>query len=609
MLTKNPPDKRFAFIVKTYIDKQPWVVWDTLSVIFNTIGIDQPAQAVREAALDGVAPPQGMTNKQLWMELSDVFHAGSMRSGLPDPRILFDMKLHPHHEQMESYTDLVYIPYNWGDPLYGRRMALDLLVPLLMNKEFASGLMTQPNESDYIFPWVARELSRLSKRTIAQADQDIEEKYSPRDTWLENYFDVLEELRDRANAIAAWAQKNRIDINKLSLAEALEESKDFRNKVAVPQGTIVKKFESGWTVQELRGRGRLDPEGRRLQHCVGSYCSAVERGESQIYSLRDPDGVPYVTMEVDPKTDKFQQVYGLSNSKVGSNEFNEYVFTEGQENDPPLAKSEVPEVVEAIKDMLEEFIDERSNGDLQSLAMANIDMTPRVEAAFRAGQFFSLSGMTLKSINLSGIDLGGLIMEETTFESSDLSGVKMDNVSAVGAAFLSCNMRGADMMSASVQSARFEGSDLSGANMAAIKCADANFNEATMTGVDMRFAYAWNAKFVRADLRGANLSSATISHANFAYANLSRANLSKAKDIDKARFVSATYDDATKFPEGFAPYDEGMQFGGPTSEEGQDFAQRERLMEAYRGTDDWDERYEPEDDDEDDEDEDEDDDW
>jgi|GEM_PF-3744309 len=50
MLTQNPPIDRLKYIQKLYGEKQPWVVLDTLSVIFNTIGIDEPWREIEEAS-------------------------------------------------------------------------------------------------------------------------------------------------------------------------------------------------------------------------------------------------------------------------------------------------------------------------------------------------------------------------------------------------------------------------------------------------------------------------------------------------------------------------------------------------------------------------------
>ena len=44
----------------------------------------------------------------------------------------------------------------------------------------------------------------------------------------------------------------------------------------------------------------LKYEGEVMQHCVGGYCPDVVEGRSRIFSLRDAEGRPYTTIEVQP---------------------------------------------------------------------------------------------------------------------------------------------------------------------------------------------------------------------------------------------------------------------------------------------------------------------
>jgi len=622
MLTQNPPDKRLAFIVKTYLPKQPWVVWDTLSVIFNTIGIDQPAKLIADAALDGVATPAGMTTKQFAFESRDMFRAGTMLSGLPDPS--WDHRPVPQVEptwqyptkqdadrwRTHRYSSLIFdSPMYWKEPNDGMWKMLVDVIPLVTSKSFADGLMNEPHNADGVFPWIARELSKLSKYVIAATDKASSE-FSSFDEY-ELYTETLDALRRRTNAIAAWAKKNRIDLNKLTLAEVLEDSKHFKVKAAVPQGVVKMRFPSGWTIQELRGRGRLDPEGAKLQHCVGSYCSRVERGEAEIYSLRDPDGVPYVTMEVHPPTGHFMQVFGSENSDVGSDGFNAYVFEEGQANNPPLKKDEVPEVVEAIKRMLEEFIDERSGGHLPSLSLANVNLTSRIQEAIRAtreslrvDRSIDLSGMKLPDIDLSGFDLRETELTQTVLRGAQLNGANLERAEAPSAVFAGANLEHANMQEMQATNAVFGGANLSDAKMVAIKAGDASFVGAKLLSADLRFAYLVKANFSGADLGGANLSNATLKHADLVNADLSGANLSGVRDLEQADTRRATYNGATRFPEGFEPKKRGMiRDDSPTTWEGRERARAEGAL----GFDDgpfWDdgEHEEHEDDEEEDDD-------
>lgn len=621
MLTQNPPDKRFAFVVKTYLSKQPWVVWDTLNVIFNTIGIDQPAKLMADAALDGVETPAGMTPRDFASELKNMFRAGTMLPGLPDPN--WDHRPppqvdptwdYPQNEDAERwrthrYSSLLFDSrMYWKEPIDGMWRTLTDAIPLVTSKTFADGLMNEPHKADGVFPWVARELSKLSKHVIAAMDKEGSTNFRNREEY-ELYTEALDTLRQRTNAIAAWAKKNRIDLNKVTLAEALEDSKHFRVKVAVPQGIVVMRFPSGWTIQELRGRGRLDPEGEKLQHCVGSYCSRVEQGNSQIYSLRDPDGVPYVTMEVYPPTGHFMQVFGSGNSSVGSEGFVGYVLEEGQANDPPLKESEVPEVVEAIKQMLEEFIDERSGGHLPSLAMANIDMTSRVQDAIRRDTNISLSEMTLPGIDLAGLDLRKTDLSQTVLRGAKMKGANLENAEAPSAVFSGADLEYANMTGMQATNAVFDLADLSDAKMAAIRASYASFARTKLLSADLRFAYLMKANFSGADLGGANLNSASVKHAVFEGANLSGAILSGVKDLGEADLRRAIYNGATRFPDGFLPAGRGMvRDDAPATWEGRERASAEIASAVDEGLFQDDGEYHPEYDDEE-EDEDDDDGW
>ena len=50
-------------------------------------------------------------------------------------------------------------------------------------------------------------------------------------------------------------------------------------------------------------RDALDYEGKTMGHCVGSYCDEVSGGNTKIYSLRDKNGEPHVTIEVNKDYD------------------------------------------------------------------------------------------------------------------------------------------------------------------------------------------------------------------------------------------------------------------------------------------------------------------
>ena len=62
------------------------------------------------------------------------------------------------------------------------------------------------------------------------------------------------------------------------------------------------KLPEGGNIEEGRKalEDALNYEGSMLKHCVGGYCPAVESGETRIISLRDANGRPHATIEIEP---------------------------------------------------------------------------------------------------------------------------------------------------------------------------------------------------------------------------------------------------------------------------------------------------------------------
>ena len=53
----------------------------------------------------------------------------------------------------------------------------------------------------------------------------------------------------------------------------------------------------GWRWVEVESAGALDREGALMKHCVGSYAKDVAEGTKSIYSLRDAENKPWLTLE------------------------------------------------------------------------------------------------------------------------------------------------------------------------------------------------------------------------------------------------------------------------------------------------------------------------
>lgn len=551
MLTQNPPIDRLKYIQKLYGEKQPWVVMDTLSVILSTVGVDDPSDEF-DVELDRQRALFEQDAELPWSVAVSRLRASFGTGG----------QLHPGVIRARATTSIAFpyrrqLGYWWfGDQEVEESLArpqrqvstlsqkLALILELAESKAFANGALTSAHEADGIFPWVARELSRLSKHTIDQLDATLRSYDAAaaametaqiarttldqasfdqaqtaavklEQTW-QTYSNAVGALRRSGNLIAQWSKATRTDLMKLSLAEVLEKSKGFRVKKKVERGEIVYKFKSGWTVESLKGKKQLDCEAGFLSHCVYTYKGAVESGRSVIYSLRDPDGVPYVTMEWQPERKKFNQVFGKTNSNIGDSVFNEYVLAEGQDNDPPLQPDQVPMVVEAIKSMVAEFIDQKHGGEINGLLLARA----------------SLAGRDLSKANLSGASLYGANLSEANLRDANLSDADLGGA----------NLSRANLTMASLYRASLSGANLSGASLNEARLNDAGLGSADLRGADLTMANLGGARLGWADLTGANLREANLRGADLGGAKLGGANL-------KGAFCN----DWTVWPQGFDP--------------------------------------------------------
>jgi hypothetical protein len=123
-------------------------------------------------------------------------------------------------------------------------------------------------------------------------------------------FNALEKGRITPSSLA----DNRVSIT--GLIDFIQQHKDdiLREGAKTPPEDIVHTFESGHRWEELKNTDQLGFEGQKMSNCVGGYCDKVKRGESRIFSLRNPEGTPKITAEWDPRTRSFNQIYGPGNS-------------------------------------------------------------------------------------------------------------------------------------------------------------------------------------------------------------------------------------------------------------------------------------------------------
>jgi hypothetical protein len=237
----------------------------------------------------------------------------------------------------------------------------------------------------------------------------------------------VEELARRAAAIMQWQAATRTDINKLSVDQVFTAVDAWALTVAKPAkhvGKVVYQFRDGWTVQQLDTDAALKEEGKLMTHCVGGYCKQVAAGTSVIYSLRDPDNVPHITLELDPETKRFVQIHGPENAEP--------------------AVGMLPYLVEAIT---------------QAFGGNAVDLIS--------------AGIPARDIDLRGADLTG----------ASLTLAYLVNANLRGADLTRANLTGANLTDAILTDAILTGAILRGANLYR-----ANLTHAILTGANLTHA-------------------------------------------------------------------------------------------------------------------------
>jgi uncharacterized protein YjbI with pentapeptide repeats len=158
-----------------------------------------------------------------------------------------------------------------------------------------------------------------------------------------------------------------------------------------------------------------------------------------------------------------------------------------------------------------------------------------------------------ENINLSQLDLSGILLREASLwyahlEGTNLSGAHLERAIMRGAHLEGADLSGANMDNADLQGVHLEGAKLDKAQMTKAELLKANLSKASLNGArlevagleeahldwaDLSKAGLKKAHLMRAHLEGANFSGADLEGANLEDADLESANLSDAS-LEKA---------------------------------------------------------------------------
>lgn len=426
MLVPNSAKSRIEYVIKTYRDskKNRRIILDTIEISLALMGRD--AAAGRFAVdFDPLWQYLNFTKKEpLPFTKQALVEWYELRSRL-------ESRTFPG-VTAEQHTALM------GDP---ERIVTESMDRLSADVEsvVGPGAYTQRHPLDFVIPWIARELGRLSKAEHRgeATGRDME---AARDA-----------LMSKAPAIGMWAKQENVDLNRTSLADALEAVADFEVDVEVDeatQGVVVYAFDDGWTIQALQTQQALNFEGEAMQHCVAGYCEEVGQGRAYIYSLRDPRGKPHVTIEWRPDykaqvwRDEIQRLYkqGLRHDEVynvvlqdpvkfidsGFTKHGSFAQIRGKQNEMPAEK---------YRERVQQFIHNKFHGNALGLLMVALP-----------GQRIDLSGQRIQDVDFTetwaweGVDLS-----LADFTNAEFEDVTFDNIRGGifdGARFINCSFDG-----------------------------------------------------------------------------------------------------------------------------------------------------------------------
>ena len=178
---------------------------------------------------------------------------------------------------------------------------------------------------------------------------------------------------------------------------------------------------------------------------------------------------------------------------------------------------------------------------------ANLSGAQLERAVLRGAQ---MEGANLSGANADGADLQGAHLEGVNLSKAQLKKAGLLKVNLGKAILADAHLDGAEMEEAHIEWADLSGAHLKkaflmrahleGVNLSGAHLEGAFLEDADLTGARLVDAHLKGANLQRADLRGANLHRAHLQQANFNYANLRgpETNLIKA-DLEGARLYSA----------------------------------------------------------------------
>lgn len=183
-----------------------------------------------------------------------------------------------------------------------------------------------------------------------------------------------------ADWINMWVQENPNSRIPFSWEVASQEAERWHKELSrmtaqdnpddEAEGTdVVYEHDDGFYWVMISSPTCLSREGSRMGHCVGSYSAQVTSGRTRIFSLRNPQNHPAVTIEVNNPYEGYQFVNPSAKQTdlfAGGNDEGTVSQIKGKQNRAPVQKY-VPHVIEFLRAFGFEKFDSDGRHDLKEM--------------------------------------------------------------------------------------------------------------------------------------------------------------------------------------------------------------------------------------------------
>ena len=121
------------------------------------------------------------------------------------------------------------------------------------------------------------------------------------------YQDLFSYLQKERSQIVDWYRNVKSDIASFTPKEVKHRVEEWHRAITgggngeeyTPDGEkVVYQFDDGWAMKSVFSENNLMAERNKMNHCIHAYYDRVERGETVIISLRDPQNKPHANIEL-----------------------------------------------------------------------------------------------------------------------------------------------------------------------------------------------------------------------------------------------------------------------------------------------------------------------